>query len=110
LQYGPRMDLCEENSKCLEKKNSMKTRQESCDLSFFRTGELSLECAFVPLPDVEIGVGLYQISITSVYCCLFICLYGKTCFCHVWLIRHCVQLVYHLQLVLVIVSYTCDSS
>lgn len=41
-----------------------------------------------------IGVSYFRSFITTGYCYLFICLYGKTCFCHVWL-------VYYVWLVLI---------
>lgn len=40
-----------ENSECLWER-AKKTRQESCDLDFFKNTELSLECVFMLLPGV----------------------------------------------------------
>ena len=75
---------CEGN---FEFKNYKKTRQESCDLRFFKNVDLYLESASVSLPGVAVGVSLvWIISITANNCYFLICLGGKTRFYHLWLV------------------------
>ena len=73
-EHGLGMELCEENSECLLE-HFRTTRQDSCDLSFFRNLDLLLECVFVLLPGVEARSEFT--SNYSIELVIAICLYGS---------------------------------
>lgn len=68
-------------------------RNESCDFSFFKNTKWSPDSAFTPLPGVA-DRREFTSDYSTGYWYLFICLYGKTCFCreqlahHVWFTCH----------------------
>lgn len=72
---------CEEISERL-RENAKKTTQESCDLSFFKTWSFLGMCFHVPLRRSREVSLLYSLVLTVAIQLSFICLYGKTGFCH----------------------------
>ena len=88
MEHSLRMESYE-NSKCLWE-HFKKTIQESCDVIFFKTLNCSLSMLFCDPPTCEFisdySLLLLLFNGNKTFNLSFICLYGKTCFCHMLLV------------------------